>query len=54
MFGMMPPEPMPDHKATPLFWSRMTQFMLFTAATTAIIIGVRHVEINAHKALVGE
>jgi hypothetical protein len=51
MFGMMPPEPLPEHKAVPLFWSNFTKFLTFVAGTAIVVYGVRHVENRAHEAL---
>jgi hypothetical protein len=51
MFGM--PEPLPEHKAVPRFWSGLTQFLAFTATTFALVYGIRHIENKAHEALLG-
>lgn len=52
MFGM-PPEPQPDYKAVPEFWTKFNRFLGFIAATTVIIYSIRHVEKHAHNALIG-
>lgn len=51
--GMMRgPEPLPDHIAHQQYWTQVTRFLTFTAATVVIALSVRHAERQAYESMV--